>query len=540
MNDPLSDPGMNDPGMNDPGMNDPGMNDPGVSDCSVSDCSVSDPSVNAAPVAQSLRSFRRFVGLDVHKKTVMACVLDAAGQKVHGEEFACTPAELQRFAQAHLGPAAVVALEATSNTWAVCHVLRPSCGLLKVSNPLKTKAIAQASVKTDKVDALVLAQLLRCDYLPGVWVADEPTRRLRQQVARRTALVQHRTAIKNRIHSILAAELIAVPTARLYDTKGLQWLRQAEMNEQARGFIDSDLRLLEATEQEIALLDQQLAQAAYRHQQAKLLVTLPGVDFTVAMTLLAALGDIGRFADGDHAASYLGLTPSTHQSAEHCYHGPITKQGNSHARWMLIEAAQHLDKHPGPLGVFFRRLAKRKNRNVAVVATARKLLTIAYLMLKHNEPYRYAQPQTVKAKLARLRLKAGGKRRRGGNPKGSGRHPNYGTGQRTRRIAALQEVCQAEGLAAPTPLEQLPPGEQRMLEQTGTLNAMQSFRQPQSRRRAEPRPQGDHPDRPDRQVSDASGPGPTDAASGAGHQAPSPAPEPPPLPLHSLVGAKEA
>jgi hypothetical protein len=252
-------------------------------------------------------------------------------------------------------------------------------------------------------------------------------------------------------------------------------------------------------------------------------MTLPGVDFTVAMTLLAALGDITRFKDGDHAAAYLGLNPSTKQSANHCHHGPITKHGNSHARWMLVEAAQHLDKHPGPLGVFFRRLAKKKNRNVAVVAAARKLVTIALLMLKHNEPYRYAQPATVAAKLARLRVRAGGKKRIGGNPKGSGRHPNYGTGRNERRTPGLAEVCRSEGLPAPIPPDQLPPGEKRMLQETGTLQTVEAFSRPQTRRRS---------GRPDRQPIE---PGESFAtASGAGHPAPSPAPEPPPLPLHSL------
>lgn len=477
--------------------------------------------------AETMKHFTRFVGLDVHKKTVMACVLDAGGRKVHQEEFACRADQLERFARQQLGPHAAVALEATSNTWAVCNLLRSfsSGTVVKVSNPLKTRVIAQASVKTDKVDAQVLGQLLRCDYLPGVWVPDDQTRRLRQAVARRTALVQDRTAVKNRIHSTLAGRLIAVPMAKLYDRKGLEWLGTAAMSEQARRFVDSDLRLLEALEKEIALLDRELAAAAHKHDQAKLLMTLPGVDYTVAMTLLAALGDITRFADGDHAAAYLGLNPSTRQSAEHCYHGPITKKGNTHARWMLIEAAQHLDKHPGPLGVFFRRLSKKKNRNVAVVATARKLVTIAYLMLKHNEPYRYAQPATVKAKLSRLRLKAGGRKRIGGNPKGAGRHPNYGSGQGRRRLAPFQEVCRREGLPAPVELQQLAPGERRMLQETGTLHAVEQFRRPQSRRRAEACRERRQPSCP------IDSPAP---ASGAGHEAPSPAPEPPPLPLHSL------
>jgi transposase len=463
----------------------------------------------------------------------MACVLDASGKKLHQEEFACRPEQLERFAQQHLGPHAAAALEATSNTWAVCAILAPHCGLLKVGNPLKTKAIAEASVKTDKVDAHVLGQLLRCDYLPGVWVPNDQARRLRELVARRTALVQDRTAVKNRIHSTLAAQLVLVPVARLYGRDGLQWLREVPMNDQSRRFIDSDLRILELLENEIALLDKELAQAAHRDDQAKLLMTLPGVDYTVAQTVLAALGEIDRFQDGDHAAAYLGLNPRTKQSADHCYHGPITKHGNSHARWMLTEAAQHLDKHPGPLGVFFRRLAKKKNRNVAVVATARKLVTIAYLMLKHNEPYRYAQPLATSAKLSRLRIKAGGKRRRGGNPKGAGRHPNYGTGRRARRVAPLQEVYQSEGLPAPLPLDELPPGEQRMLQESGTLEVVQQFRVPQERRRCEGR---DH-DRSDCENGESPA---TGGVAGAGHQAPSPAPAPPPLPLQSLVGAEGA
>src|SRR5262249_20391165 len=147
----------------------------------------------------------------------------------------------------------------------------------------------------------------------------------------------------------------------------------------------------------------------------------PGIDVTCAQAILSAFGDIDRFQDGDHAASYPGLTPSTRQSAEHSYHGPITKAGNSQARWMLVQAAQHLDRHPGPLGVFSRRLARKKNRNVAVVAAARKLAVIAYLLLKTGEPYRYAEPTRTQGKLRALRLRAGGARRIGGVPKGSKR-----------------------------------------------------------------------------------------------------------------------
>ena len=89
----------------------------------------------------------------------------------------------------------------------------------------------------------------------------------------------------------------------------------------------------------------------------------------------------------------MGLVPSVKQSADKCYNGPITKAGSSQVRWLLIQAAQCVGRHPGPLGAFFRKLERRKNRNVAVVATARKMVTIAVHMLKNKEPYRYALPR---------------------------------------------------------------------------------------------------------------------------------------------------
>jgi hypothetical protein len=133
-----------------------------------------------------------------------------------------------------------------------------------------------------------------------------------------------------------------------------------------RDSLDRHLRQLERVEQELAALTSQIAVHAHQTPAVKLLMTLPGVDFTVAETILAAFGDFSRFPTPDQAASYLGLVPSTRQSGDHCYHGPITKQGARHARWLLVQAAQHAALHPGPIGAFFRRIAKKKNRNAAV------------------------------------------------------------------------------------------------------------------------------------------------------------------------------
>jgi transposase len=405
----------------------------------------------------------RYVGLDVHKRVVEACALDEAGQVVFRQRFELRRETLVAFAQTRLQPTDRVVLEATTNTWAVVRLLKPHVAEVVVSNPLQTKAIAQAKVKTDKVDALVLAQLLRCDFLPRVWEPDEATQELRRWTSRRAALVADRTTVKNRMHSVLAQRLLLPPVEELFGKAGRAWLEQVELDAEGRWLIDSDRRLLETIEREIAALDQLLAEKGYVDPRVRLLMTLPGVQVTVAQTLLAAWGDIGRFRDADHAASYLGLAPSTKQSAHHCYHGPITKAGNGHARWVLVQAAQHVRLHPGPLGVFFRRLAKKKNYNVAVVASARKLAVIAWHMLRQNEPYRYAQPQPTAAKLSRLRVRATGQRRPTGPKKGRA-GPKLRAGVKTRTVKPLAQVYREEDVPD---LKGLAPGETRMVTECG-------------------------------------------------------------------------
>ncbi|MHC4469563.1 MAG: IS110 family RNA-guided transposase, partial [Planctomycetota bacterium] len=338
--------------------------------------------------------------------------------------FDLTRESLLDFAQHILQPEDHVIVEATLNTWAVVEVLEPHVAEVVVSNPLKTKAVAEARIKTDKVDAHTLAQLLRVDYVAEVWKPDESTRELRRLTRCRAGLVGDRTSAKNRIHSVLSRRLVQPPLQHLFGPSGLLWLRTLELDEEGRMMIDSDLRVIESFDREIALLDDLLVKRAYADPRARLLVTLPGVDLHVAVALLAALGDIHRFPSGAHAASYLGLVPRTKQSAHHCYHGPITKAGNVHARTMLVQACQTLGRNPGPLGVFFRRMKKKKCHNVAVIAAAHKLVTIAWHMLVNGEPYRYAIPASTEAKLARLRTRATGKCRKRGLPKGRQESPS--------------------------------------------------------------------------------------------------------------------
>lgn len=407
----------------------------------------------------------RYVGLDVHRVSVRACIRDGADRIVGEHNVDCTRDALRAFAKQHLGPKDVVALEATFHSWSIVDVLDPFVARVVVSNPLATKAIAESKVKTDKIDARVLSELLRLGYLPEVWTPDQATRELRSLCSRHAGLVSDIVRIKNRIHGVLAKALVPKREGDIFDRRGRAWLAVLELPDCSARQLASDLKLLKAAEAELDEHDEALVKKAWGDKRIKLLMTLPGVDVLVALAVLAALGEVARFKNPDRVAGYLGLAPSTYQSADRCYHGPITKRGNAKARWLLIQAAQHVAGHPGPLGVFFRRLASRKNRKVAVVATARKLALIAWHMLAANEPYRYAQPLPTQNKLAKFRVRATGQKRRTGPRKGSPKSPNQGTGCRTRTAPALRDLYASEDLPNAVPPKELKPAERRIIEQ---------------------------------------------------------------------------
>ena len=138
---------------------------------------------------------RRCIGLDVHREVAQVAIWQS-GVVTQAGRFATTPEGVRAFAEG-LGPADEVALEATGNTWAIATLLASRAGRVVVSNPAKTRAIAEARVKTGKVDAEILAQLLAADYLPSVWMPDAATNALRRRVLRRAHIVRQRTRLKD-------------------------------------------------------------------------------------------------------------------------------------------------------------------------------------------------------------------------------------------------------------------------------------------------------------------------------------------------------
>jgi transposase len=238
---------------------------------------------------------RRCFGLDVHREFAQVAIWQDGVVRQAGQ-IAATPEGLRLFADS-LAPTDEVAIEATCNTHAIAKLLEPRVARVVVSNPQKTRAIAEAKVKTDKVDAEVLAQLLAADYLPGVWLADDQTHALRRQVARRAHIVRQRTRLKNQVHSILHRNLVPrCPAADLFGHKGRRWLAEQLIPEDERQAAAALLRQLDSHAEELRLIDVELGRAGLASAEVKRLMTIPGVDATVALSIVAAVGDFGRFA----------------------------------------------------------------------------------------------------------------------------------------------------------------------------------------------------------------------------------------------------
>jgi transposase len=349
---------------------------------------------------------RRVIGMDIHR-TFAEVVFWEAGRLRPAGRVDMTRAGLEGFGRT-LSKEDEVVVEATGNAMAVVRALEPHVARVIVANSVQVKAIAHAHVKTDKIDAGVLASLRAADFLPEVWLPDADTERLRRQVARRNQVVRHRTRIKNEVHAILAAHLIPPCPHDLFAQLGRQWLGRQMLPDDERAAIERHLRELDRLGEDLNALDRDVAQAVMDDPAVKRLLTITGVNLIVAAGLVAAIGDVRRFASSEKLVSYVGLNPRVRQSGLGlAQHGRISKQGRSHARALLVEAAWAASKAPGPLRSFFLRVRARRGHQVAAVAVARKLAVLCWHLLTKDADYQWARPALVAKKRRAMELQAG-------------------------------------------------------------------------------------------------------------------------------------
>jgi transposase len=344
-----------------------------------------------------------FVGLDLHKHYVTACALDASGAVVaEAKRLPVTPEALDAFLAALPGPV-TVAMEATLYWAWLAERLEAAGHAVRVAHAHQVKLIWQARCKTDAIDARKLAELLRANLLPAIWVADPATRARAAAGAARAFLVRQRTQLKNRIHGHLTAENQACPATDLYGKAGRTWLAGAALSPALRRQVDGLLRLVDTLTTEIRDLDRLVQREVRDDALVARLQTIPGVGVFGAAMLAAEIGPVARFRSSHELAAYAGLVPSTHSSGGRTTHGGVSAAGNRWLKWILIEVVQTLKLAPGPIGAYYQRLLRAKGKPKATVAAARKLCCYLYWMLKEGWSYDAWLRQHVRSSPSEVR-----------------------------------------------------------------------------------------------------------------------------------------
>ena len=325
-----------------------------------------------------------FVGIDLHKKFMQVAIMQSDGTVLQNEKIECDYKIVEKkFAKFPDGAKYVI--ESSSVWYGMYKFLKEKLNLdVILSNPRSTKVIAASKKKTDKVDALILADLLRGGYIVASHVPGDDIIKVKHLVRCRSAIVQSRTRYKNLIHGILLQEGIkikAAPFSNAFVSRlhGLDDWR-----------IEMYLRTIFNLDEDIADCNTRMKKEVDRYHMADLLKTCPGIGNVTALALASAIDDISRFPNPDKLAAYFGIVPSVRNSAETIKHGRITKEGNSTVRHLLSEAAlTHVtwakrSNKVTPISTFYERLVQKRGGSKAKVAAAAKMVRIVFWMLKKD------------------------------------------------------------------------------------------------------------------------------------------------------------
>lgn len=341
----------------------------------------------------------RWIGLDVHQSFCEVAICEGGETRSAGR-IKTARAELELFAQS-LGPDDRVVMEATGPSFEIARILAPDVAEVLVANAAEVRAISHARVKSDRFDARTLARLADAGMLEAVWVPSAEIGALRRRVARRGALVRQRVRAKNEVHASLARCLLGKsPASDLFGKGGRSWLAQQRLPDEEVETVAGCLRQIAFLDSEIEAIDRKLAAWALGSADARRLMTIPGIGIAAAVSLMAAIGEVSRFGSARKLVGYLGLDPMVRQSGDEApRHGRISKRGNSQARSVLVEAAWVAVRSPGPLRAFGERIRARSGGQVAAVAVARKIATLAWHLLTSEEDYAFGRPSLVRRKL---------------------------------------------------------------------------------------------------------------------------------------------
>ena len=331
-----------------------------------------------------------YVGVDLHKKVITVCVMDANRKIVRETTLhSCEPHRIVAFFEG-LGEYCVV-LEATSSYFWFVELLEPTAAEIVLANPSKMRVIAESTKKTDKLDARVLAEFLARDMIPRAYMPTPRQRKHRALVRHRKYLREEATAVKCKLRHVLADH--NADRKDLFSAEGKAYLEDLKLDEVDRFRVTDLWKAWESIEKRLKTTAAKIRAFAKKAPRAEAearaaLKTAPGVGEVTAEVVLSELGDVRRFKNAKAVCAYAGLVPVVRQTGgKKAKDGRITKQGSGLLRWALVEAAWRLVGKQGRWERTYQRIKKRNGAKRAIVAVARKLLCVLYAMLRDAQPY---------------------------------------------------------------------------------------------------------------------------------------------------------
>jgi transposase len=317
-----------------------------------------------------------YLGVDIHKKSCWVTVLDEEGHELEQRKLSMDrAARLGYFGK--IAKPAKLAGEATFNGYYFLNVIEPLGFELHLGHPQKTKAIASARIKHDKLDSRIIAPLRRAGFIAEAGIAPPRVREQRQLLRHRTRTVRWARRAKNGVHGVLNREGIVAPLNSLLGVQGRAFLGEVKLKALDRWEVDDQLARLDLLQGQIEELDREGVKRGKADEVTQALDRIPGIGPFIALLRVAESGDVKRFPSAKHLVSYMGLAPSLYASGERRWTGEITKQGSSRLRWALVQAA-HRAAVRARFAHYYEQQAKRHGKAKAAVALARKLATISF------------------------------------------------------------------------------------------------------------------------------------------------------------------
>jgi transposase len=329
-----------------------------------------------------------YIGMDIHKKSTTAVAKDKEGNLLSEEKFDNGKSNFKDFLRDFAPEETKIVIESTS-IWEYIYDMLEEMGYeIKLANPTKTRAIAEARIKTDSIDASTLCDLLRANLIAECYIPPKEIRNQRNIMRQRKAIVQSRVQMVNKIHAVLLMNGIALPYAKFGKT-AMKWIIDEIRITTIKSVLVSYINILEQIDFELEKLDERIRDIAIKNPKAILLMTIPGVAEIRAMEILSEIGDINRFESSDKFSSYCGLIPGIKQSGTTIKYGRLVKQANRNLKNVFVQAGISFIKMKSnsSLKQFYQKLSKKKGKQKAMCALGRKLCCISYAMLTKNQEF---------------------------------------------------------------------------------------------------------------------------------------------------------